>query len=207
MSDWFTEAMADMGLSDFFGSGPIPPESVARKVLGIGVYLPLDRAAIKAAFRFRVKLLRPDLPESAADRLRRDDLKGDTATQLAELLWARDDLLGRVKESVTGSGVDHDPNFSRNGEERCKGCQRTWKELKAAGCWGFMQSPSPWIGYCRGCANEQRRARKRDQRQRRRSNRVCACGCGQRFTPARSDGHYASSACRQRAYRQRGGQS
>ncbi len=206
MSDWFTEAWADLGLSDFFGTGPIPPESVARKVLGIGVYLPLDRIAIKAAFRFRVKLLRPDLPESAADRLRRDDLKGDTATQLAELLWARDDLLSRVKEPVTGKPFGHDPEVSRNGEPRCKGCDRTWKQLREAGVWGFMQSPSPWIGYCKRCARGQRLAQQRDRRRRQRADRVCACGCGQRFTAARSDGRYASPACRQRAYRQRGGQ-
>lgn len=33
--------------------------------------------------------------------------------------------------------------------------------------------------------------------------RVCACGCGERFQPARSDGVYATNACKVRAYRAR----
>lgn len=201
MSDPFASLLTDLGLSDFFGSGPIPPESVARKVLGIGMSLPLDRAAIKAAFRFQVKLLRPDLPDASADALRRDDLKGDTATRLAELLWARDDLYRRAPAPVTGNGVAAEWGFSRN-ESRCKTCQRTWKELRDAGCRGFIQPPSRWVGYCIRCAHKQELARQ--LRRQARANRPCQ-GCGQRFTGARSDARYCSGACRQKAYRQRGG--
>ena len=61
-------------LSDFLGLGAKPPESVARKVLGIGTTLPLSREGVRAAFRFRVKLLRPDLSDAAADDLRLRDV-------------------------------------------------------------------------------------------------------------------------------------
>jgi hypothetical protein len=187
-------------LSDFFGAGPIPPESVARKVLGIGVYLPLNRAGIKAAFRFQVKLLRPDLPDSSADALRRDDLKGDTATRLAELLWARDDLLNRVKEPVTGADVIRVPDVSRNGDQ-CKVCQRNWHELRDNGYYGGFAS-GDWAGYCGKCAHDAELEERRELRRQARADRPCQ-GCGRLFTGSRSDSRYCSNACRQRAYRQR----
>jgi hypothetical protein len=102
--------------SDFFGAGSVPPESVARKVLGIGTVLPLNAEGIKAAFRWRVRLLRPDLGDAAADALRvrhvagetewrpADEIKfesGSKQEQLAELLWAREDLLRRIPKPAT----------------------------------------------------------------------------------------------------------
>jgi hypothetical protein len=196
MSDLF-----DGLLSEFFGHGPIPPESVARKVLGIGLSLPLNRPGIKAAFRFRVKLLRPDLPEAAADALRRDDLKGDSATQLAELLWARDDLLRRVKDPVTGSNVGSANAFTRNEPRACKGCHDERRTSKGEP-YGRHFHPHRWAGYCWPCASDQENARQRELRRQRRANRPCD-GCGERFTGSRSDARYCRPACRQRAYRRR----
>jgi hypothetical protein len=110
---------------DFFGRGAVPPESVARKILGIGSTLPLNREGVLAAFRWRIKLLRPDLSDDAADRLRLNDITdeelpefdagsavrfdaGSKQEQLAELLWAREDLLGRIPKPVTdASGTSH----------------------------------------------------------------------------------------------------
>jgi hypothetical protein len=112
-------------LFDFWGAGSLPPESVARKMLGIGGTLPLDKAGIHAAFRFRVRLLRPDITDDAADALRAKDLSdgatdvdeaewrpageitfesGSKQEQLAELLWAREFLLGRLPKPVTATG-------------------------------------------------------------------------------------------------------
>jgi hypothetical protein len=106
--------------SDFFGHGSVPPESVARKILGIGTALPLDRDGVMIAFRWRIKALRPDLDDAGADRLRLKDIteeelpvldvgstvrfdSGSTQEQLAELLWAREDLIGRLPRPVTGT--------------------------------------------------------------------------------------------------------
>jgi hypothetical protein len=69
---------------------------------------------------------------------------------------------------------------------------------------GFIQPPSRWVGYCIRCAHKQELARQRELRRQARANRPCQ-GCGQRFTGARSDARYCSGACRQKAYRQRGG--
>jgi hypothetical protein len=106
---------------DFFRAGAVPPESVARKILAIGTTLPLNRDGIHAAFRWRIKVLRPDLSDDQADALRLRHVAGDEADrygsevrfdsgsaeeQLAELLWAREDLLGRLPKPVTGTGED-----------------------------------------------------------------------------------------------------
>jgi hypothetical protein len=67
--------------------------------------------------------------------------------------------------------------------------------------------PKPLHGYCEGCAQDIDRA---EWRQKGRVQRGTDCGpracetCGTTFTPTRSDGRYCSSACRQKAYRQRG---
>jgi hypothetical protein len=199
VTDPFGDIFREAGLSEFFGSGPIPPESVARGVLGIGPYLPLDRAGIKAAFRFQVKILRPDLNDTAADALRRQDAEADRTTRLAELMWARDDLLRRAPEPVTGKTVGHDPTFTRNvGEGECKGCQKTWKE--GARFWNSRA----WPGYCSWCVPGLENARQREKRRRARANRPCQ-GCTRTFTGSRSDAAYCSRACKQRAYRQRVG--
>jgi hypothetical protein len=125
--------------TDFFGAGAVPPESVARKILGIGTTLPLDRDGIAAAFRWRIKLLRPDLSDDQADALRMKHVVGEDALvkhaggeehyrpagelnfesgskaeQLAELLWAREDLLGRVPVTAT-AGATVVGGSSRNG--------------------------------------------------------------------------------------------
>jgi hypothetical protein len=112
---------------DFFGTGSVAPESVARKVLAIGDTLPLDRTGIQAAFRLRVRLLRPHLTDDAADGLRLRDVAGETEwsaaqeitfasrskeEQLAELLWAREDLLRRVPKPVTDAGSGQVGTFS-----------------------------------------------------------------------------------------------
>jgi hypothetical protein len=52
------------------------------------------------------------------------------------------------------------------------------------------------------CARERRNADARDRRLAARENRRCVV-CDTEFTPARSDGRYCSSACRQDAYRKR----
>jgi hypothetical protein len=115
------DLFADGIFGDFFGYGSRPPESVARKILGIGTSLPLDREGVAAAFRFGVRLLRPDLADEVADRLRLRDIiegevpefdaadslrfdSGSKEEQLAELLWAREDLLRRLPPPVTTSG-------------------------------------------------------------------------------------------------------
>jgi hypothetical protein len=158
---------------------------------------------ILAAFRFQVKLLRPDLPETAADRLHLDDLKGDTATQLAELLWARDDLMRRAPAPVTGpvTGDLRTPGSADIRNERCRDCGRNWYELREASLGGFSQMRR-WRAYCHSCAWPRERAYQRDRR--RRDPAEHRCECGQSFT-AREDARYCSNACRQRAYRQRGG--
>jgi hypothetical protein len=120
MSDPF-----DLGglFGDFFGRGAVPPESVARKILGIDGDLPLNEAGLKAAFRWRLKVLRPDLSDEAADRLRLKDITdeelpmfdagaavrfdvGSKQEQLAELIWAREDLLGRIPRPSNDSAGD-----------------------------------------------------------------------------------------------------
>jgi hypothetical protein len=93
-------------MSEFLGFGALPPESVARDVLGIGSSLPLDAAAIRATFRWQVKRLRPDLGDAGADGLTRSDVDGDaTAARLEALLWARDDLLERARKAELAGSV------------------------------------------------------------------------------------------------------
>ncbi len=226
MSNPFASLFGDLGLSEFFGSGPIPPESVGRKVLGIGLALPLNRAGIKAAFRFKVKLLRPDLPtDAAADALQRADAKGNMAAELEALLWARDDLLNRLPKDVTGTtsgGADLGsryappppceqcvtadkqstcPSASRLSGCRCKGCHGA-RRNRSGEPYGKDRGRR-WAGYCWPCAGDQENARQRDLRRQARANRPCK-SCGRPFTGSRSDALYCSSACRQKAYRQRG---
>jgi hypothetical protein len=227
VSDPFAGLLGDLGFSEFFGSGPIPPESVARKILGVPLAVPLHRDGIKAAFRFQVKVLRPDLPtDAAADALRREHAKGTMAAELEALLWARDDLLHRLPKPVTGlrvpwggSGSRHappppceqcvtadkastGPGSSRISGCRCKGCHGARRTR--AGEPYTKDRGHRWHSYCWPCASDQENARQRDLRRQARANRRCAT-CTRTFTPPRSDGLYCSGACRQRAYRQRVG--
>lgn len=75
---------------------------------------------------------------------------------------------------------------------RCRQCQRMFI--------GPIQRR-----YCSYECGEATRAGRRD-RTRDRTARPCDV-CGDTFTPPRSDGRYCSGACRQRAYRRRGGAS
>jgi len=59
-------------------------------------------------------------------------------------------------------------------------------------------------GYCWPCRDAARLALARKRRAQRRANRTCE-HCGATFTPTRADGRYCSGACRQAAYRERGG--
>lgn len=193
---------------DFFG-GKGPPESVARKLLGIDTALPLSADGVRAVFRFRVKLLRPDLDDGGADALRLRDLgdgigtfaypdtvrfdSGSKAEQLAELLWAREDLLRRVPPPVTADGVPRRGGSTRN-------------TCEAAGCDQFRgpyrARARRWSGYCYKCYEDGKKAEAREARRRARADRTCT-GCGVTFTPSRSDGIYCKPACRQAAYRKR----
>lgn len=116
---------------DFFGHGALPPESVPRKILDVPAGATLNRAGIMAGFRFRVRQLRPDLTDTAADGLRLRDLAGDERAadevrfdigskeeQLAELLWAREFLLARIPKPVTAANGHTGATFSsRNGRK------------------------------------------------------------------------------------------
>lgn len=203
----FGEAVFGDFSRGLFGEGKVPPESVARNVLSIGTSLPLSKAGIKAAFRFHMKLLRPDLSDSAADELRLahlSDVKTSKTERLAELLWARDDLLSRVKEPVTGSGVPPANFNSRYKREPCKRCddeRRTSRGEPFRQC-KRRSRRSRWAGYCWPCARDAENEAKREQRRQARADRSCA-SCGGLFTPARSDGLYCSSACRQREHRRK----
>jgi hypothetical protein len=65
--------------------------------------------------------------------------------------------------------------------------------------------PSLYRAKVVACSNRcQQRWRRRCKRQYRRS--ITCRGCFAVFQPARSDSHYCSDACRQKAYRQRLGQ-
>jgi len=75
----------------------------------------------------------------------------------------------------------------------------------------------PWWGVCDACGTEAQVARQRHGRgfecfacferrvtaSERVGRRIACTGCGREFAPSRSDARWCSSACRQRAYRQR----
>jgi hypothetical protein len=196
--------------ADFFGARP--PESVARKVLGIGTTLPLNREGIKAAFRWRIKLLRPDLDDAGADALRLRHIADDQTwrpieemtiesrsvqEQLAELLWAREDLIRRLPPPpVTDADVPGGDISSRNrlvSSPCAGGCGKV-----GGGGWEYGRLS----GYCRACGHKRRLEEARERRWQARADRRCEV-CGVTFTPPRSDGRYCSNACRQDAYRKR----
>lgn len=209
--------------SQFFGAGPIPPESVARRVLGIGGAVELNESGIKAAFRCQVRLVHPDLSDERADRLAIQTGTDDAATRVTELTWARDDLLHRLPR-VTASAVTacaHDEpsrgvtgSFGRSGNDgetsrnanACKNCHgtRLTPPCSIPGFEGAGGNPyrqhkrGRWAGWCWACAGDAQRNEQRRPRQ----TRPCAT-CGKPFTGTRSDVIHCSAACRQRAYRKR----
>lgn len=63
---------------------------------------------------------------------------------------------------------------------------------------GGYRANQRWVACSTRCLAALRREDRRDKR----STTTCST-CGETFTPARADARYCSSACRQRAYRQR----
>jgi hypothetical protein len=212
-----------------FGGGLVaPPESVPRRLLGLSTEGSIDADGIRSAFRLRVRLYHPDLADHAADTLSAAGERLD----VAELVWARDDLLHRVRETDKPR-VDAAPPSTRNGvtgafrslpssggekhpsRRPCKHCNDSARIPSTPGPLGLSPYAGEpyrqhvrgrWAGWCWHCSGEEqariRRERSRDRLLRRRADRTCTT-CGKAFTPARADGRYCSPACRQRSYRAR----
>ena len=189
--------------SDMFpgaGSYPEPPDSLVLRILGLAGR-PASQDAVKSAFRARLPLVHPDVSayaavpwlQSAADAAAID------RPEVAELVWARDVLLRKIPPAVTANNGPRGGLFSHNaGPYFCPDCKRP-----ITGAGGLPASHHRgWRNHCAPCGHKGVLREARDRRRRRRADRACAA-CGQTFTPARSDGRYCSSACRQKAYRQR----
>lgn len=132
-----------------------PPDVVARHVLGVPDGAALKAGAVKALFRFRVQMLRPDVAED-----------GRVAPQLAVLMWARDDLLHRAEHleaervyrqtrpPVTANGGES-RNIPAWRQRRCPTCDEVFEV-------GYMASRRRDSRYCsnacRQRAYRQRRA-------------------------------------------------
>lgn len=174
------------GLSDdldLFDSYPKPPESVPLRLLGL-VEMPATRYELSSAFTRQVKANHPDV--NPIGRLTMD-----------ELVWARKVLLKKMppSPSVTGITVAAGHMVSRYEPEPCKGgCGKL-------GGGGWRQGRR-WRGFCEPCSYVAENAELRERRRLARADRMCAV-CDAVFTPARSDGRYCKSACRQRAFRAR----
>ena len=86
----------------------------------------------------------------------------------------------------------------------CKGCGRTvhsilrvrWSERA---CRYFLTKP---VVCCEECGHQARLAKQRRKRTRARGTRDCPV-CHETFEPTRTDAKFCSSACRQKAYRER----
>lgn len=165
-----------------FGVGcPSPPDMVPLRILGLAA-LPENTAALRSAFRDKVKAIHPNSTRVP-----------DDGGAVSELVWAKAVLLPKVPESVTDTDITRRPDISRHTPPRCEVCGREgpvthWRNRFA--------------GYCWACTAAAENALRRERRAASRANRTCQC-CGEVFTPTRSDGRYCSGACRQRAYRTR----
>ncbi len=207
------------GFADIFGSAfgslfgvyPEPPDTVPLRILGLAER-PASRDAVRQAFRARLKQVHPDVDAYGAvtELQRAADALAIQRPEVAELVWARDVLLQKIPERVTGEDAPRGTMSIRHEMPRyeppkCKAC--AGERLNSSGKpyplnHNYYGRRGRWDGYCWPCANDGERQRQRDLRRQARADRVCA-ECGGTFTPPRSDGRYCSPACRQRAYRQR----
>lgn len=227
-ADPFDSFGADL-FGDIFGSifpraYPEPPDNVPARILGLDAK-PDTRDAVKAAFRARLLAVHPDVityraqPElqAAADKLALE------RPEVAEVIWARDVLLRKVPPPPAAVTDGESPMWKHDQPSRQQLCGKCNSERRntsgepyqivglgssanledwqrRAGYKG--RPPQPWDGYCRPCAHDAKKERKRELRRQLRADRKCEA-CGDTFTPPRSDARYCSPACRQRAYRQR----
>jgi hypothetical protein len=92
--------------------------------------------------------------------------------------------------------LDWSPSPERIAKQ-CKHCHRPVFNLAR---WAYVENKIKHVACCRRCrialynAYARRRRTTPDKR---------VCACGKAFTPRRSDAIHCSSACRQRAYRER----
>jgi hypothetical protein len=181
-------------LSDVFGLSALDvPETIPLKVLGLTPPVPA-RAVIVSAFRRRVVAAHPDLQHAFDNPVLQDAANSalEHHPEIRELVWARDVLLERVSEPVSGtarSSVQSTPRVPVT--RQCRQCQR---ELGDAPYWQGWR--------CYDCCLARDRERAKQRRRQRRANRQCP-RCAAIFTPSRSDGRYCSPRCRQAAFRAR----
>lgn len=191
----FTEGAFDGLFADLLGiTGNEPPITVPLRILGLEK-LPATRDELKSTFRAKVMAAHPDLKEYTIPHLR-EAAEAAVAAEpdVQELKWARDCLLRKIPTSA-GTGVDGAPIVVRQ-----------WKPRPCAGCGEVREGPGSRLNIrdlCRyGCERDYQNRQQREQRAAARADRVCET-CETTFTPARADGRYCSSPCRQKAYRQR----
>lgn len=178
----------------FLDPSPRPPESLARRLLGIGRGELLTTPGVRSAFRSWVKLNHPDLTGREMD-----------PDFLAELEWARD-VLGyraeleerRVASTVGTTVTDIKVPGGEVNNRNCVDCGGMFR--------GYGKSMWDGLPYaknnrCCGCHHRFQLAEAREQRAHRRT-RPCE-RCGTVFTPPRNDGRYCSPRCRQAAWRAR----
>jgi hypothetical protein len=188
-------ALLDGMLAELLGGGwPEPPDTIPLRILGLH-QLPADHDTIRQAFRTRMLAAHPDL---------RDDAEtADANADVAELVWARDVLLRKVRNPVTTNDLSSCEGLSRNGPsvngfkhyepDRCTVCKKVvslppnyWN----ARWYGYWARRSRMRAFSASAAHDQQA----------RADRSCE-SCGATFTPRRADGRYCSNACRQAAYR------
>lgn len=208
MSGLFGLFDASFGAMLGFGGWAEPPDAVPLRILGLAEK-PATHDAIKSAFRASVMQVHPDLAIYTDPGLKRAaEAVAEQTPEVQELVWARNVLLRKVPAPVTGNGLAHEGFISRYEPKLCKECngerRRSNGEPYDLYAVNSYREHVRWRGYCIACASDAENARRRDERRTRRTGRCCV-GCGETFTPPRADGRYCSSACRQKAYRQRKG--
>jgi hypothetical protein len=198
-----------------------PPTRVPLRILGIsGDHRP-SHQHIQHMFRTKIKAAHPDLQP--------DDyhIRDVDAADVQELVWARDVLMRKFPPppdpaTVAANARQHVSSVTRN---RCPVCKDEHNETFERP----HRSRGRWRGYCERCARDAENARRREIRHFFRAHTDDGCfdcalipadrhnppsesdlvshrqceGCGAVFTPARADGRYCCSACRQAAYRKR----
>jgi hypothetical protein len=125
--------------------------------------------------------------------------------EVAEVVWARDVLARKVRDTVTGNGL-RAPEAATRHKRVCKACEGKRRNPYSGEPYevitNYTRREVRWVGYCRLCAADAENERQREARAAARAGRACE-GCGEAFTPSRADGRHCTPACRQRAYRQR----
>lgn len=188
----FSEDVFGGMFADLLGvTGNEPPITVPLRILGLDK-LPATRDDLKATFRAKVMAAHPDLNHYTIPHLR-EAAEAAVAAEpdVQELKWARDCLLRKIP-TATATSPDGQPVARRWEPRRCKGCDKPHER--------GMHFNSR--GLCYSCEQDRQNQQRREQRAAARADRHCE-RCRATFTPARADGRYCSSACRQAAYRRR----